>query len=241
MPERSQRVSGKLHRLAAASALALLALVTLAVVDWHRHGVGQFPVRGIDVSHHQGEIEWEAVANARVRFAFIKATEGRDHLDTRFEHNWSAADRVGLHRGAYHFFTFCSPGDAQARHFLEVVPPTRGTLPPAVDVEFAGNCRSWTSIEEIRGELRAFLARLEQAWGRRPLLYITRESESRIVSGHFDDYPVWIRNTIWRPFGGGHEWLFWQFTDDAELPGIGTPVDMNVYRGDAEALAALAR
>lgn len=223
------------------SAFALVALTALAVVDWHRHGVGKFPVRGIDVSHHQGDIDWQEVADAAVDFAFIKATEGRDHLDTRFPHNWAEAERVGLRRGAYHFFTFCTPGDEQARHFLEVVPPTPGALPPAVDVEFAGNCRAWSSIDGIRSELRAFLTRVEAAWGQRPLLYITWESESRIVSGHFDDYPIWIRNTVWRPLGGASEWVFWQFTDEAELPGIDTPVDMNVYRGDPKALAALAR
>ena len=217
-----------------------LVAVVLAV-DWRRHGVVRFPLRGIDVSHHQGEIDWERLAAADLRFAFIKATEGRDHLDTRFTENWEGADAIGLARGAYHFFTFCSPGGAQAEHFLQVVPPQPGTLPPAVDVEFAGNCRSWTTIDAIRAELRLFLARIEEAWGRAPLLYITAESEARIISGHFDAYPIWIRNVIWRPRSGEPAWLFWQFTDDAELPGIGTPVDMNVYRGDEASLAALSR
>jgi lysozyme len=228
------------RRLLEIVALATLVVVVLLVIDWQRHGVSRFPLRGIDVSHHQGQIDWEALTEADLRFVFIKATEGRDHLDTRFEQNWAGAERAGIARGAYHFFTFCTPGEEQARHFLEVVPPTPQTLPPAVDVEFAGNCKSWTSVDEIRRELRVFLEKVGEAWGRTPMLYITSESEDRIVYGHFDDYPIWIRNVIWRPRGGEPAWLFWQFTDDAELPGIDTPVDMNVYRGDEASLTELA-
>jgi lysozyme len=211
------------------------------LVNWLRPGVWSYPVRGIDVSHHQGEIDWDVLAAEGLHFAFIKATEGRDHLDTRFSENWEGASRAGLIRGAYHFFTFCSPGEAQALHFLEVVPPSPDGLPPAVDVEFAGNCRSWTSLDDIRDELRAFLARLEAAWDRRPILYITSESSERIVSGHFEGYPVWIRNVFWRPHPDDPPWVFWQFSDDESLPGIRTPVDMNVFRGSSEELTALAR
>ncbi len=226
------------RRFALAIALVVASLAAVAVVNWWRPGVSHFPVRGVDVSHHQGVIDWDAVAGAGIHFAFIKATEGRDHLDTRFSQNWADADRVGLVRGAYHFFTFCTPGLAQAEHFLEVVPPVDGTLPPAVDVEFAGNCRSWSSVEEIRRELTAFLEVIEAAWGRRPLLYITSESEDRIVAGHFDDHPIWIRNVWWRP-PSEPAWTFWQFSDDAELPGIETPVDMNVFAGAAGTLSTL--
>jgi lysozyme len=221
-------------------AVVLAMTVGLLVVNWMRPGVWSYPVRGIDVSHHQGEIDWQALAGAKLRFAFIKATEGRDHRDTRFALNWQEADRAGLVRGAYHFFTFCSPGLAQAEHFLKVVPPTAGALPPAIDVEFAGNCRSWTAIDDIRRELTVFLGRIEEAWGRRPLLYLTSESDERIVAGHFDGYPIWIRNVIWRPHPEKPPWLFWQFSDDGELPGIGTPVDMNVFHGSEEELTALA-
>ena len=223
---------------AAGLVLALVTLLVAALIEYSWPGVARFPVRGVDVSHHQGEIDWDALGGTGIRFAFIKATEGRDHIDTRFTENWAAAERVGLARGAYHFFTFCSPGPAQAEHFLEIVPPVPGTLPPAIDVEFAGNCRSWTSIEEIREQLQLFLDRIEEAWGRSPLLYITSESEDRIVAGHFDQYPIWIRNVFWRP-QSEPVWLFWQFTDDAELPGVKTPVDMNVYRGGLDELAAL--
>jgi lysozyme len=72
-------------------------------------------------------------------------------------------------------------------------------------------------------------------------LYVTSASERRVVSGHFDDYPIWIRNVYWRPRGGEPAWVFWQYTDRATVAGIETPVDMNAYRGSAEDLDELLR
>lgn len=227
--------------LVAVIVLVLAVGLVIAIVSWNRPPPHEFAVHGIDVSHHQGEIDWVRVAASDVRFAFIKSTEGRDHLDTRFRENWEAAAQAGLVRGAYHFFTFCSPGDAQAEHFLAAVPPAVGLLPPVVDVEFAGNCKSWTSIEAIQQELGEFLARIEQAWAKPPILYVTSESRRRIIADRFEDYPVWIRNVFWRPSGSRPYWLFWQYTDEGEVQGIDTPVDLNVYRGELEELAALVR
>jgi lysozyme len=237
----TDRSRGGARRWLLAGVAVAAVLAALGFAYWNHPGRDRFPVRGVDVSHHQGEIDWVRVAGADVHFAFIKATEGGDHLDTRFEHNWLAAGEAGLVRGAYHFFTFCTPGPVQADHFLAVVPPDPGALPPGVDVEFAGNCKAWTDIDSIRGELGAFLERIEAAWGRAPFLYITRESERRIIRGHFDEYPTWVRSLILRPGGRDPKWIFWQYTDDGSVPGIETPVDLNVYRGAPEELAALLR
>jgi len=224
-----------------ASVSAIAVLVVVGLIHWNRPGIDRFPVRGIDVSHHQGAVDWLRVAGADIHFAFIKASEGGDHLDTRFEENWREAGNAGITRGAYHFFTFCTPGAVQADHFLDVVSPALDVLPPAVDVEFAGNCKSWTSIDDIRRELGVLLGRLEAAWGRPPVLYITSESEERVISGHFDEYPVWVRSVFFRPAGRNPRWLFWQYTDQGEVPGIETPVDLNVFRGQPGEIVALLR
>jgi Glycosyl hydrolases family 25 len=73
-------------------------------------------VIGVDVSNHQGEIDWSALAGSNVAFAYIKATEGGDFRDRRFQLNWDGAKRAGLARGAYHFFTQCRSGDALGRY-----------------------------------------------------------------------------------------------------------------------------
>jgi lysozyme len=201
----------------------------------------RFPVRGIDVSHHQGPIDWEAVAASGVAFAYIKATEGGDHHDRHFRENWRAAGAAGLARGAYHFFTFCTPGDAQAENFLGVVADLRAELPPVADVEFSGNCKSWESVDDIRTELSAFLARVEQGTGRKPVLYYTRDARIRVIEGYFHHYPSWPRNVFYEPVAQGTSiWSFWQFADNARVPGISGAVDLNVFRGslaDFEELA----
>jgi lysozyme len=89
---------------------------------------------GLDVSNHQGAIDWERVAGDDIDFVYIKATEGGDFVDSRFEDNWRGAGAAGLDRGAYHFFTLCRTGADQARNFLDVVPHLEAELPLAIDL-----------------------------------------------------------------------------------------------------------
>jgi lysozyme len=194
----------------------------------------RFPVRGIDVSRHQGPIDWALVATEDVRFAYLKATEGRDFTDTRFEANWANAKAAGIARGAYHFFTFCSPGGAQADHFLRVAPPEPGALIPVADVEFVGNCKGYGSLAAVRAQLARFLERVERAWGVPPILYVTPDSHRRVLAGQFDRYSLWIRSVLTQPpldaFGG---WLIWQFSETGSISGVSGSVDLNALRPGA--------
>jgi lysozyme len=201
----------------------------------------EFPVRGIDVSRYQGQVDWAAVARAGVHFAFVKATEGTDLRDPRFADNWTQAAAAGVVRGAYHFFTFCSSGAAQAANFTAVVPVDATALPPAVDVEFAGNCRSWTDLETICRELAVFLAALEAAYSRRPIVYFTRESWERVLDGRVDHHPTWARSLFGRPRARFGPWTFWQYAHNGRLPGIEGLVDLNVFRGTPTEFARFVR
>tara|TARA_Y100001933_G_scaffold248756_1_gene283035 strand:+ start:378 stop:620 length:243 start_codon:yes stop_codon:yes gene_type:complete len=66
---------------------------------------------GIDVSHHQGAIDWAKVKAAGVHYCFMKATEGSTFKDKRFDFNWNQAKAHGIIRGAYHFFRPNAPVD----------------------------------------------------------------------------------------------------------------------------------
>ncbi|MCP4006128.1 MAG: lysozyme [bacterium] len=201
---------------------------------------GIFPVWGIDVSHHQGKIDWMKLSTAGVGFAYIKSSEGKDFVDPRFQENWQAATATDVPHGAYHFFTFCTSGREQAENALAVVPVENGVLPIAADIEFSGNCRSWKSIENIRTELKIFLELVEQGSSKRPLLYVTGSSYDRIVAGQFRGYEVWMRSKIWRPSTGiTNRWSFWQYANDGDLSGITGPVDLNVYRGTRQEFGLL--
>src|SRR5262245_34821654 len=123
--------------IAAAGALLFAgAAAPVALGAWNPFAANY--VQGVDVSWHQGPIDWNAVSRAEVRFAYVKATEGADYVDPRFAFNWREAHRAGLYVGAYHFFTLCRSGAQQASNFIQAVPVENGALPPAVDLEHMG-------------------------------------------------------------------------------------------------------
>jgi lysozyme len=216
---------------------ALIALVSIGLYEtgairFNYPSPTRFPIAGIDVSRHQGNIDWAAVRNSGQAFAFIKATEGGDHQDSHFLRNWSEAATAGLARAAYHFFTFCTDGAMQAHNLIAIVPPPGGDLPLVVDIEFSGNCRRWRSIAAIRADLKKFLAVVETTYKQRPILYVTKESYRRIVRRHFSGYPIWVRDILFEPSATRYpEWLFWQYANNGRVPGVTGPVDLNVFRG----------
>lgn len=183
---------------------------------------------GIDVSAHQGEIEWAEVVADGIGFAYVKATEGGDFTDERFVANWQAARDAGLERGAYHFFALCTPGDVQARRFLAVAPPEDGALPPAVDLELAGNCSARPPLRAVGNELGRFLAAVEGAWGTEVVLYVGDDWEERYPVRAALDRPLWLRRFLLRP---SEDWHIWQLHGYAHVDGIEGGVDLDVMRG----------
>lgn len=192
--------------------------------------------QGVDVSAHQGRIDWDALARADVRFAYIKATEGGTFVDPRFAANWRDAGRAGLRRGAYHRFTLCRSAAAQAANFIRTVPRAGDALPPAVDVENFQDCASRTAVAQIE----EFLNTVEAHYGTRPILYVTRQFHD----AHERDFPherFWIRSLYAPPEFRRSDWVIWQHHNHAQRPGIEAPVDLDAFRGDEAALARFAR
>ena len=146
---------------------------------------------GIDVSAHQGVIDWTRVAGDNISFVYVKATEGGDFTDSRFAQNWTGAHEAGLDRGVYHFFTLCTPGAAQAQHFLDVAPPNADALAPAVDLELVGNCGARPSAADVTEQLQHFLIPVEQAWGREVVLYVGDDFERAYPVRDQLDRPLW--------------------------------------------------
>ena len=219
---------------AAAAAVLAASLGWLWFLHWQPDRA-RYPVRGIDVSHHQGAIDWRAVASDDVAFAYLKASEGGDHRDRRYAQNRRDARAAGLAVGAYHFFTWCKPGAEQARNFIDAVPRDADALPPALDLEFGGNCGRSPSGAELRRELDAYLTAVEAAYGKPVLLYVTPE----FLAAHRGDLPphaLWRRSIVRLP-DAGTPWAFWQYHNRGRVRGIAGPVDLNVFEGDAAAFA----
>ena len=120
-----------------------------------------YSVTGVDVSNHQGDIDWPALARNNVAFAYIKATEGGDFRDRRFQFNWEGAKKAGIARGAYHYFTQCRPGIEQAHNFIATVPRGQGALPPVIDAEHMDPCHTGRQISNVVGEITSLLDALE--------------------------------------------------------------------------------
>src|SRR4051812_45438591 len=117
----------------------------------------RYPIRGIDVSHHQRDIDWAAVKASGISFAYIKATEGADFKDSKFSENWNNSNAAQIVRGAYHFFTFGTSGESQAANFIAAVSSDANMLPPAIDLEFSGyNETRRPSRKEFAHELSVF-------------------------------------------------------------------------------------
>ena len=183
---------------------------------------------GIDVSSHQSEIVWEAVAGDDIEFAYVKATEGHDFVDEYFAANWRGAGKAELDRGAYHFFTLCTPGREQALNFLRVVEPDPNALPPAVDLELAGNCTARPSRADMLAELEGFLSEVEKAWEREALLYLGNDFESFYDVEQRLERALWVRRFLLRPTTD--DWTIWQLHGYALVEGVVGGVDLNVMR-----------
>lgn len=197
---------------------------------------GEFPIRGIDVSHHQSKIDWQRVAANDVAFAIIKATEGGDHVDDSFAENLRGARAAGLAVGAYHFFTFCRPGADQAKNFISVVPRGEPLLPPVVDIEFHGNCPHRPSPAELNAELLAFLGPVEAAYGKPAIIYITDEA-APAYAAHIPVRQRWLRSIAMPP--KEEDWVYWQYLDTGRVDGIDGDVDLNVLKGGPARLSEL--
>jgi lysozyme len=194
----------------------------------HRPGLQPGELYGIDVSHHQGPIAWDRVANDGISFAYIKATEGGDFVDDRFVENWDAAGAAGLERGAYHFFTLCTSGAVQAEHFLEVVPDDPEALPPAVDLELAGNCSARPDVATLDGQIGAFLSLVEASTGQQVLLYVGDDIEDMYGLRGSLGGPVWVPRFLVRP--SQDEWHIWQVSAFAHVQGVSGDVDLDVMQ-----------
>jgi lysozyme len=208
-------------------------LLYRGIIRFNYPSFEEFPVQGVDVSHHQGDIDWQRLKCENTQFAYIKASEGVRYKDPKFVANWNGAIRAGVVPGAYHFFTLCKPGAEQATNFLTALASVNGGgLPPAVDLEFGGNCRARPDPEAFAPQLEAFLQELRAATGCSPVLYVTQEFYNFYIAGRFQDSHFWARDVYTRPrLRGRAQWNLWQFANRGRLPGVGTYIDLNVFNG----------
>ncbi len=196
-----------------------------------------FPVHGIDVSKYQGDIDWSRVKRSGVKFAWIKATEGADHLDSKFRQNWDGARAAGIPRGAYHFVWWCRKPHEEINWFKQHVPVDPLALPPVLDVEVtptSKTCKRTLHRDEVLRDMREMLLDMERHYGKRPVIYVTVDFYAGIMHpNEFSDYNVWVRSTKHAPEAPypGRRWTFWQYQSDGYVDGVKGKTDKNAFYG----------
>lgn len=199
-----------------------------------------YSVHGIDISKHQGTIDWNRVSKMKkndiqISFAFIKATEGITRQDHKFETNWKQAGKNGILRGAYHFYYPSRDADMQADNFIKVVKLTKGDLPPVVDIEYSNG----KTAKKICADLKVFIERLEKQYDVKPIIYTNINFYNTYLIGSFDDYPLWIagyfdHDRFYNEFTT--PWILWQHSERGKVDGIRGNVDFNVFKGSIDKL-----
>lgn len=218
--------------------LAYIYLVAPFSSKWRaKYGDEIYPegysIRGIDISHHQGTIDWDKLSRSKIgdegiSFVFIKATEGQNFLDENFNDNFYQARENGLLRGAYHYFKPSVPAKAQAQYFMKQVHLEPGDLPPVLDIEEKGDL----SVAQLQKAARTWLDAVEKRYGVPPIIYTNYKfKQSYLDSKDFDKYPYWIAHYYVRNLTYKGPWKFWQHTDCGKLNGVREKVDLNIYNG----------
>lgn len=190
----------------------------------------KYPVRGIDISSHNGMINFEAVVADGVSFAFLKASEGETYRDTNFELYYSHASEAGLKLGAYHYFRFDVEGVPQALNFLNAVKDKDLDLGLAIDVEAHGNAKG-VAQSVITERLTTMIEYLNLR-GYRVILYSNRDGYYDYIEPDFKGLPLWICSFSDPPIAA--EWTFWQYDHHGRVKGISGDVDLNVYCGSRQ-------
>ncbi len=197
-------------------------------------------LEGIDVSSYNGSIDWQAVKNAGITFAFIKASQGGDAVDRFFGTNLAHCRAVGIVPGVYHFYRHDVDPAAQAAHFLHIIGQLQpGDLPPTIDVEAPGDGGGPInySVTEVVHRIGVFLNAVHTATGRNCIIY-TYPYVWRELIGNSNAFaatnPLWIAHYgVQQPalVGGWPNYTFWQYTDSGAVPGVGH-VDRDRFNGD---------
>lgn len=198
---------------------------------------------GFDISHYQNkeDISWDSLSIGNktipLEFVVMRATMGNRNADKHFDDFWEIAKKQELIRGAYHFYRADEDPVRQANNFLENVKLESGDLPPILDIEKIPKRKT---NEKLVEDLKVWCRIVEEAYGKKPIIYTYYHYYKDFLKGEFDDYPLWLANYNDVPAPSpDYEWDFWQFTENGIVHGINTKVDLDIYNGSLWSLKSL--
>ena len=202
-------------------------LFTVSTNDWDS-------VWGLDVSHHQKKIEWTELEKSKPHFVFLKATEGTTHKDKKYKEYKQKFEALNIPVGAYHFFSYTSPGASQAQNYIKTANLKQGNLYPVLDVEYQ-NRKNMPEAKIIKKEITDFIDIIEKELGVKPIIYCECPYYNEYLKEILDkDYPLWIASfSKYQPNCG---YVFWQKTDQHVHKAFEGTIDYNTFNGTKESL-----
>ena len=187
-------------------------------------------VHGIDLSHYQGDVFWEAIGeNAKMAYVYLKATEGGDRIDERYENNIILAHKHGLKVGSYHFYRPKTEQVKQLENFMTQCRPGEQDLIPMIDIETKGGL----STEAFCDSLMKFLDLVEKAYKQKPLLYTYTNFYNKWLVGKIPQYPLMIAQYKDEEpvLADDKEYIIWQYTCKGRIVGVKGYVDKSRFMG----------
>jgi lysozyme len=197
-------------------------------------------LKGIDVSHYQGNVNWQDVKAAGCAFAYAKATEGASIIDPTFNTNWAGINDAGLLRGAYHFYRAEQNSTQQAQHFLSVVKLQPGDLPPMLDFELNDGVMG----SALTSGVQNWLDIVAEGLGVTPFIYTMTYFWNQHMNDQFGKYPLWLARYNSVPGAlpaGWSKWTFWQYSQSLPITGVTGDVDHDYFNGTLGDLQALTK
>lgn len=191
----------------------------------------EYPISGIDVSSHNGNIDFSRVVADSITFVYIKASEGADFRDSNFYANCDSASAVGLKVGAYHFFRKNGDGALQAKNFIEATEGKKLDLPLVIDVEDWGN-ESAESEAVVKRNLQEMIAALE-ANNRHVMIYTNKDGYRSYIKDEFSHLDLWLCTFRHPRKVNDYNWKMLQYSHWGNVDGVDGEVDLNVFNGDS--------
>ena len=195
---------------------------------------------GVDISSYQADVDMEKLKEQDIAFVYIKATEGSTHQDERFKENWDNAKRAGIPSGAYHFFSYDTPGSSQAENFINTVgKDLKGRMLPVVDVEYYGDKKeNPPAKEDVIRELTAYIDAVEAQYGIEPMIYTGADIYGKYLEGFSNEYKMWI-SSLYTPLSWNYneDWYIWQYLNRGTLEGYSGGekyIDLNVLNKEKD-------
>lgn len=189
-------------------------------------------IHGIDISHYQGNVFWEAIGNnSKMYYVYLKATEGGDLIDAKYEQNIQLAHQYGLKVGSYHFYRARTPQEVQLRNFMAQCRPGEQDLVPMIDVE----TKSGLSNEAFRDSLSKFLILVEKKYKQKPLIYTGANFYDHYLSGGMlDNYKIMIAQYMAKEpvLVDGRDVTMWQYTGKGHINGVNGYIDKSRFMGN---------